>query len=464
MNRFKTISVIMGLTGTVAVGLLPGGSDIDPQNKYCWGETIGWMNWRDANGVADGVVVGELEFLSGNLWGENIGWVNVGNGSGPYLNTDATDFGVNIAANGDLSGFAWGENIGWVNFDTNVADPDQARFDMVELRFRGYAWSENAGWINLDDAEHFVGLGAQEPCVDNEECATDPEATFCTFDSCVDGQCVFTPAMFGDVAGVGGSCGPDGDVGLPDILAVLDGFGGSFRAPCTHGNIDIGGAQGSCVPDGIIALADILHVLDAFSGISSCGAICDAGGSAMEPPPVSRSAQRRSRSALAAVFTLVPTMPIARNGELIEVEVFVSGAPDVRGYQLAVEAVVDAPSSGHRVRVELVDVSIDTTRTDYVLHGVEHVAALDATYGRLAAATYTGGVTVSDDDAYVGTFTFRASSDAAGLVRFDVRSADTTVLDSTGGSMAIESSSASISVGPASDGRVGSKPIRRGRR
>lgn len=220
------------------------------------------------------------------------------------------------------------------------------------------------------------------------------------------------------------------------------------------------------MPDGIIALADIICVLDAFSGVSPCTALCNAGGPAVEAPPVSRSTQRRARHAPTASFTLVPIVHTARGGDLIEVEAFVSGALDVRGYELAVEAVADAPPgppSADRAQLVLVDVSIDTTRADYLLHGVPHVTAVDATAGRLAAAAYNGGVTISRE-AYVGTFTFRASSNTAGLYRFNVRSADTTVLDSTGVWMGVKSSSASISIGLPTDGRVGSKPIRRGRR
>lgn len=134
-------------------------SNIDPVNKYAWGENVGWTNWRDANGGADGVLVGTTH-LSGFIWDENVGWINVGDGSPAsgmhYANTDGTDFGVNVDTNGDLFGFAWGENIGWVNFDTRSKGAERARLDPVAGRFRGYAWGENVGWINLDDGTHFV--------------------------------------------------------------------------------------------------------------------------------------------------------------------------------------------------------------------------------------------------------------------------------------------------------------------
>jgi len=137
-------------------------SNVDDAHKFSWGENVGWMNWRDANSAADGVIVGS-GFLSGWVWGENAGWINVGNGNGPYGNVTGTDFGVNILGNGDLEGFAWGENIGWVNFDTSSHAPNQARYDVAAGRFRGYAWGENIGWINLDDAAHYVGVTGLGP-------------------------------------------------------------------------------------------------------------------------------------------------------------------------------------------------------------------------------------------------------------------------------------------------------------
>jgi hypothetical protein len=154
MRRVILISMLL-VSGAIA-GLLTS-SNIDPAHKFSWGENVGWLNWRDANGGAQGVVV-RPNFLSGNVWAENAGWINLGGGMGPYLNTNGSNFGVNIVANGDLSGFGWGENIGWVNFDTSDNAPNQARFDPTEGRFRGYAWGENVGWINLDDSTHYVAV------------------------------------------------------------------------------------------------------------------------------------------------------------------------------------------------------------------------------------------------------------------------------------------------------------------
>ena len=130
---------------------------IDPANSFAWSENVGWLNFADTPSP-DQVAVFP-DHLAGFVWGENIGWINLGNGAGPYTNTDNTNYGVNILGTGNLSGYAWGENIGWINFGTVAAlgaFNQQARYDALARRFRGYAWGENIGWINLDDATHFV--------------------------------------------------------------------------------------------------------------------------------------------------------------------------------------------------------------------------------------------------------------------------------------------------------------------
>lgn len=153
---YPKIMMLFALLASVASAQ----SNIHPDHKVAWGENIGWTNWRDANGAAQGVVVNDT-FLSGYVWAENVGWLSVGDGNGPYANNDDTDFGVNVEPNGDLNGYAWAENVGWVNFDTWSLGPDRARFDTVDGRFRGYAWGENIGWVNLDDATHYVGAFVQ---------------------------------------------------------------------------------------------------------------------------------------------------------------------------------------------------------------------------------------------------------------------------------------------------------------
>ena len=54
MQRTLHIAVMAtALCGAVASAQ----SNIDPDDKFAWGENIGWTNWRDANDTDDGVEV-----------------------------------------------------------------------------------------------------------------------------------------------------------------------------------------------------------------------------------------------------------------------------------------------------------------------------------------------------------------------------------------------------------------------
>lgn len=171
MFRARTLAWI--LVATCVATSATAQSNINPTDKFAWGENIGWTNWADANGGLDAVLV-EATFLGGFVWGENVGWVNLGDGSPAngtaYANVTGLDHGVNVAPDGTLSGMAWGENIGWVNFDTSSQGADRARFDVSAGRFRGFAWGENVGWINLDDSSAFVGVDLPPPS--NDDCTS----------------------------------------------------------------------------------------------------------------------------------------------------------------------------------------------------------------------------------------------------------------------------------------------------
>ena len=144
-----------------------GQSNIDADDRFCWGENVGWINWRDANDAADGVSV-DSTFLSGFAWGENVGWINLGAGRPAdgrhFKNATGEDFGVNIDADCNLFGLAWGENLGWINFDTRDKGGERARVDCRTRRLRGHVWGENIGWLNLDDGEWFVAFDELPSC------------------------------------------------------------------------------------------------------------------------------------------------------------------------------------------------------------------------------------------------------------------------------------------------------------
>ncbi len=219
MRRLIHTAVIVGVVAGTA---LIGSTNIDPTDKYGWGENTGWLNCRASNGGAHRAVV-HPTFLSGYVWGENVGWIDLGDGTPVngthYANMDGSDFGVNVNTNGDLFGLGWGENIGWVNFDTSSAGAQRARFDGCEGRFFGFAWGENVGWVNLDDSTHYVAVG---PCAFADyECDGDVDLDdYVAFELRLGGPNVPVTCPVFDTDG-------DGDIDLRDFAAFQAGFTGS---------------------------------------------------------------------------------------------------------------------------------------------------------------------------------------------------------------------------------------------
>jgi hypothetical protein len=292
-------------------------------------------------------------------------------------------------------------------------------------------WVKGICWDN-GTASAVLHPHVAPECFDETECE-DSGDRICSIGACDDGDgstadgdcgnttvastCCAKPNRYGDVNHVD-------NVNLFDILCVLDGFSGLFNQ-CSKVDVDI--APCPTGPpyefgDGTINIFDILGVLSGFSGDNSC---CDA-----LPSP---SAPARGGSELAAgrpvresnaTLKLVASSRTANAGDVISVDVFVSGATDLQGYELST-----AVTGGRRGDLSLIDTSI-ADRKDFVLSAVENVTAVDMTKGRLAGAAYTGGV-ASAGAAYVGTFTFQVSADAVGSFRVGLGS-DVHVVDSSG--------------------------------
>ena len=249
-------------------------SNVDPVHKYAWTENVGWTNWRDANGSAEGVFVDIPNgYLSGYIWGENVGWINVGNGNGPYANQTGADFGVNLDPGGDLDGYGWAENVGWVNFDTRSHAPDQARYDAAAARFRGYAWGENIGWINLDDATHYVAVSSAGPAAPRPASYPDnrPRNRYLAFDPNPENTGIDVAFKVTLTSVRLGSC--DGS-GSPDVEGWPCRTADDCRACSTDGNPCWTAALncqagGTCDPTGAVCLND--HTVDPATGHQSVG-------------------------------------------------------------------------------------------------------------------------------------------------------------------------------------------------
>jgi len=131
---------------TALVGAGPGmisAEYISNRDKYAWSESTGWTNFHSLYG---GVTV-YSNYLSGYAWHENLGWIKLGaDGSGPYLNTTTTNWGVNRDVAGNLSGYAWSAGWGWIKFNPATGG---VTIDAATKNFSGFAWAENFGWINF---------------------------------------------------------------------------------------------------------------------------------------------------------------------------------------------------------------------------------------------------------------------------------------------------------------------------
>jgi len=116
-----------------------------------------------------------------------------------------------------------------------------------------------------------------------------------------------------------------------------------------------------------------------------------------------------------ALFSLSADSAAVVAGDAVSVDVFVSDVPQLRTFQVAVEATGGASGSLDRVGA-----SVDRNRTDYVFASTEAIDAADQQHGRIGATTMGGSVTAQDAQ-YLGTFTFVASRDASGSFEFVVR-------------------------------------------
>ncbi len=265
---------------------------------------------------------------------------------------------------------------------------------------------------------------------------TDPntELDICDYHYCLDDVCTSCSRRYGN------TCDSfDGFVQTDDILCAVAGFGN--YCACPNGDLIDGGATGcspgtpeNCKgPSGSpLGTDDILAVVAAFGGANPFSCAVPAGGTgcaADSPPSVGGCGPAASSEAIAAVnsnatrrlgdsfggqlesgFTLVPRQRAIKAGGTVDVDVYASGVANLRGYEFGVTA-----GSGRRGALTLDAVSVDTDRADYAFAGLHNFPAIDSELGRVGAAVMGMGESIpANKRAYVGTFTFRASDDAAG--------------------------------------------------
>lgn len=114
-------------------------------------------------------------------------------------------------------------------------------------------------------------------------------------------------------------------------------------------------------------------------------------------------------------ITVVPRQTSIMPGDAVTADVFVAGASDLRLYQVAVDA-----TGGTAGKLSLENMVIDKSRADYVFGTLQLVDAVDMTQGRMGSVLFSGGVEAAQP-MYVGTYTFRSSTDASGTFYVQIR-------------------------------------------
>jgi len=243
-----------------------------------------------------------------------------------------------------------------------------------------------------------------------------------------------------------------GLVDLQDILCVLDAFAGTF-INCTRCSTDLV-SEDYCQPDGDIDLLDVLAVLDAYAGqpypcAGPCGqgACCNGTTCAITTEATCTGSFEgegtdcwpndcgtESSGAQAVTLSLVPRQQEYERDDIVDVDLFVSGVSDLRGYQVAVDVAVNG-----RQRLDLVGMSIENDREDYLYRARDRVEAFDASRTRLLSALYTNGAE-REEQSYLATYTFRAAD--VGEFQVNVRVArDTFLVSSRYERLTVESAS-----------------------
>lgn len=134
--------------------------------------------------------------------------------------------------------------------------------------------------------------------------------------------------------------------------------------------------------------------------------------------------QLRAEAAVASgpVIQLVPVASTVEAGGEVAVDVYVGGVNDLRTFQITLDT-----SDGVSGELRRVSMLVDSARDDFVFGSGQMIKAEDLLGGRMGAVHFHGGVEAADL-AYAGTYTFKATRDAAGTFDVTVRTGTETFL------------------------------------
>lgn len=124
-----------------------------------------------------------------------------------------------------------------------------------------------------------------------------------------------------------------------------------------------------------------------------------------------------------ASINVKATQANAAPGGLVSVEAFVSNAQDLAVFQLQLGA-----TGGEKGTLTLEGITVAKERPDFVFGTAEVLDAVDMNQGRVGALRYTGGSNVAKP-VYLATFNFRASPDALGTFKINLRAGDESFLN-----------------------------------
>jgi hypothetical protein len=259
----------------------------------------------------------------------------------------------------------------------------------------------------------------------------------CLWYECVASVCLSTPrgflngGQFGQ-ADMGSPSGPnqcdvDGVGDASDVFHALrcfsnQNFTGGTGYPCEDNappppqvpqayNVDAG-SNASCVLDGVCDGNDAFHALRSFSNTNFMGGPgypCACNG------PAPSHADSVEPSEWTGLTLKAPRA--ARPGDLVDVDVYLDDdLKALTGYQLHL-----GTGGGSSAPLELVDISVDTQRGDYVYSGVAGTwCAFNRSIGQMVVGMNTLEGASARAGSYLATFTYRVPKDAAGTYVVEV--------------------------------------------
>jgi len=172
---------------------------------------------------------------------------------------------------------------------------------------------------------------------------------------------------------------------LADLICIIDGYGRLFMSPCTFERANLY----PCDPqeDNLIEIGDLLAVLDAYNNYSYLGSMPDCSNPCPTPPPVpsagGETPDETPPNPAPGIITMTATPSTIAPGGTVTIDLFVSTAGDLRGYQAGLET-----NGGTRGTLTRTSLEIDTEDPNFVFDGLDYITAVNTTSGRWAAALY----------------------------------------------------------------------------